>query len=47
MCVKPGEKVEDIYAWFGSRKWFWLCIIAQVAVAGERLSSAVHLQKRV
>jgi hypothetical protein len=28
-------------------KWFWLSIIAKVAVAGKWLSSAVHLQKRV
>jgi hypothetical protein len=32
---------------FGSGKWFWLSIIAHVAVAGKRLSSAMHLQKRV
>jgi hypothetical protein len=33
--------------WFDSGKWFWLSIIAQVAVAGEMLSSAVHLPKKV
>jgi hypothetical protein len=33
---------------FGSGKWFWLCIIASVVVAGERgNSSTVHMQKRV
>jgi len=32
---------------FDSGKWFRLSIIAQVAVAGKRLSGAVHLQKRV
>jgi hypothetical protein len=29
---------------FGSRKWFWLSVIAQFAMAGARLSNvAVHL----
>jgi len=32
---------------FGSGKWFWLCIIASVVVAGERGRSTVHMQKRV
>jgi hypothetical protein len=35
------------YAGFDSGKWFWLSKIDAVAVAGKRLSSAVHLQKRV
>jgi hypothetical protein len=32
---------------FDSGKWFWLSIIAQVAVAGKRLGSAVHQPKSV
>jgi len=28
-------------------KWFWLPIVAEIAVAGERCSNIVHLQKRV
>jgi hypothetical protein len=32
---------------FGSRKWFWLCLIAQFAVPVKRPSNVVHLQKRV
>ncbi len=30
---------------FDSGKWFWLSIIAHVAVAGKRRSNTVHLQK--
>jgi len=41
------DEEYPIYAGFDSAKWFWLSKIAQVAVAGKRLSSAVHLQKRV
>ncbi len=32
--------------WFGARKWFWLNISAQFAVAHERHSNGVHLQNK-
>ncbi len=32
---------------FDSRKWFWLSIIMQVAMAGKRLNNAMQVQKRV
>jgi hypothetical protein len=32
---------------FGLIKWFWLCKIAHVAMAGKWRSNDVHLQERV
>ncbi len=40
-----GRKVK--ICWFGSRKWFWLCIIEQFTMASKSWTNAVHLQKRV
>jgi hypothetical protein len=39
------KKIQNVPVYSG--KWFWLSIIAHVAVAGETLSRALHLQKRV
>jgi hypothetical protein len=33
-------------AGLAQEKWFWLCIIVQVAMAGKVGSSALHLQQK-
>jgi hypothetical protein len=33
--------------WYDSGKWFYFSIFPQVAMTGKRLSSRMHLQKRV
>jgi len=51
VILKSKNKMDEenpTYACLAQKKWAgWLSIIAQGAVAGKRLTSSVHLQKRV
>jgi hypothetical protein len=41
------DEQNPTYAGLTQEKWFWLSIIAKVAMAGEWRSRALHLQKGV
>jgi hypothetical protein len=42
---KNGWRTSNICQ-FDSRKWFWLSIIVQVAMASKRFSIIMHLKKK-
>jgi hypothetical protein len=47
ICRVKLDEEKSKHAGFGSGKYFWLSIVAQIAVAHKRRSNLVQLNKSV